>query len=69
MGGVEWPPKTEQVAAHYLTQDWAGPRRDTTQDLAKVLVSAHLPKKLQQIRLDFLHDLDISTDILRHSVI
>ncbi|OAG13768.1 hypothetical protein CC77DRAFT_1036077 [Alternaria alternata] len=62
-GGNEWSPKTEQEATKYLTQDWAGPRRDTRQDFAKALLSARLPGSLQRIRLDFLHDLDESTQI------
>lgn len=62
-GGEEWSPKVEQEAAQYLTQDWAGPRRDTRQDFAKALSSARLPVSLQKIRLDFLHDLQESTDI------
>jgi hypothetical protein len=61
--GDEWSPKVEQEAAQYLTQDWAGPRRDTRQDFAKALSSARLPVSLRKIRLDFLHDLQESTDI------
>ena len=56
IGGGEWSPKTEQEAAGYLTQDWAGPRPDTRQDFAKALLSAHVPDSLRRIRLDFLHD-------------
>lgn len=63
IGGDEWSPKTEQEATRYLTKDWAGPRRDTRQDFAKALLSARLPDSLQQIRLDFLHDLDESMNI------
>jgi hypothetical protein len=63
MGGDEWSPRTEQEAAQYLTQDWAGPRRDTRQDFAKAVSSVRLPNTLRQIRLDFLHDLDQSTNI------
>ncbi|KAF2130886.1 hypothetical protein P153DRAFT_287537 [Dothidotthia symphoricarpi CBS 119687] len=63
IGGDEWSPKTEQEATRYLTQDWAGPRRDTRQDFAKALLSARLPDSLRRIRLDFLHDLHSSTHI------
>ena len=63
IGGDEWSPKYEQEAAQYLTQDWAGPRRDTRQDFAKALSSVRLPDTLRQVRLDFLYDLDQSTDI------
>jgi hypothetical protein len=63
IGGDEWSPKTEQEAAQYLTQDWAGPRRDTRQDFVKALSSVRLPDTLRQVRLDFLYDLDQSTDI------
>ena len=63
MGGDEWSPNTEQEATRYLTQDWAGPRRDTRQDFAKALLSARMPDSLRHIRLDFLHDLQISTYI------
>ena len=63
IGGDEWSPKTKQEAARYLTQDWAGPRRDTRQDFAKALSSAHLPNSLRRVRLDFLHDKDNSTKI------
>lgn len=61
--GDEWSPKVRQEAAQYLTQDWAGPRRDTRQDFAKALSSACLPGSLRKIRLDFLHDLQESTNI------
>ncbi|KAG9200029.1 hypothetical protein G6514_007625 [Epicoccum nigrum] len=63
IGGNEWSPRYEQEAAQYLMQDWAGPRRDTRQDFAKVLSSVRLPDTLRQVRLDFLFDLDQSTDI------
>jgi hypothetical protein len=63
IGGDEWSPKTEQEAARYLTQDWAGPRRDTRWDFAKALLSIRVPDSLRRIRLDFLHDLDKSTHI------
>jgi hypothetical protein len=62
-GGSEWSPKTEQEATEYLTKDWAGPRRDTRQDFAKALSSARLPDSLRHIRLDFLHDLHLVTNI------
>lgn len=62
-GGDEWSTKTEQEATQYLSHDWAGPRRDTRQNFGKGLLSAHLPKSLQQARLDFLHDLEESTNI------
>jgi hypothetical protein len=62
MGGDEWSPKYEQEAAQYLTQDWAGPRRDTRQDFAKALSSVRLPDTLRRIRLDFLDYLDQSTN-------
>ncbi|KAH6616894.1 hypothetical protein C7974DRAFT_402614 [Boeremia exigua] len=63
IGGDEWSPKTEQEATRYLTQDWAGPRRDTRQDFARALLSARLPKSLQRVRLDFLYNQDQSTYI------
>ena len=63
IGGNEWSSKTEQEAAQYFTQDWAGPRRDTRQEFAKALASVRLPDSLRKVRLDFLHDLDQSMNI------
>jgi hypothetical protein len=63
MGGGEWSPKTNQAATNHFLQDWAGPRRDTRQDFAKTLLKARLPDSLRRIRLDFLHDLEHSTNI------
>ncbi|CAG5158437.1 uncharacterized protein ALTATR162_LOCUS5079 [Alternaria atra] len=63
IGGDEWSPKTEQEAAKYFTQDWAGPRRDTRQDFAKALMAARLPESLRRVRLDFLFSMHDITNI------
>ncbi|KAF2445865.1 hypothetical protein P171DRAFT_520590 [Karstenula rhodostoma CBS 690.94] len=59
IGGDEWMQGTSSEDAHYLWQDWAGPRQDSRRDFVQAFNSiAPALQKLRHVRLDFIYPLE-----------
>lgn len=59
IGADEWYSRSlASEALRYITQDWAGPRRDSRHDFSKAIDVTALPS-LRHAHLDFLHPLHV----------
>ncbi|KAL5388903.1 hypothetical protein DPSP01_002609 [Paraphaeosphaeria sporulosa] len=59
IGGDEWLDCNEDYRQRYITKDWAGPRRDSRHDFARILDVAHI-SGLRVARLNFLAPLAVA---------
>ncbi|KAL1608079.1 hypothetical protein SLS60_003018 [Paraconiothyrium brasiliense] len=59
VGGDEWLTCNEDYSQHYITKDWAGPRRDTRQDFGRTLAHTALPC-VRTARLNFIAPLGLA---------